>query len=56
MVSQLSTLKAIVGPAEELAAETKDLQELFDLAIQSDKDEIRQLENDWRRLSSDVSR
>jgi len=51
LVSQLSTLKAIVGPAEELQREAKDLQELFELAIQSDKDELRQLENDWAAIT-----
>jgi peptide chain release factor 2 len=51
LVSQLSTLKAIVGPAEELQREAKDLQELFELVIHSDKDELRQLENDWAAIT-----
>ena len=51
LVSQLSTLKAIVGPAEELQREAKDLQELFEMAIHSDKDELRQLENDWAAIT-----
>jgi len=50
IVAQLSALKAVVGPAEELGREAKDLQELFELAIDSDKDELKQLEGDWALL------
>jgi peptide chain release factor 2 len=45
VVSQLSVVKAIVEPAEELQAEINDLSELFELAMaESDHDELRQLE------------
>jgi peptide chain release factor 2 len=50
-VSQLSALKSVVEPAEELQREVQDLQELYELAIQSDEDELRQLENDLADLA-----
>jgi len=50
IVSQLSALKSVVEPAEELQREVQDLQELYELAIQSDKDELQQLENDLADL------
>jgi peptide chain release factor 2 len=50
VVSQLSALKSIIEPTEELQREVKDLQELFELAVSSDKDELQQLENDWASL------
>lgn len=46
VVSQLSVVKSIVEPAEELQAEIDDLNELFELAMaESDEDELRQLED-----------
>jgi len=50
VVSRLSALKSVVGPAEELAREAADLQELFELAIESDQDELAELEEDLRAL------
>ena len=45
VVSQLSFVKSIVEPAEELQQEVEDLKELFELAMtESDQDELRQLE------------
>ena len=45
VVSQLSTIKSIVEPAEELHDEINDLKELFELAIsESDQNELNQLE------------
>jgi peptide chain release factor 2 len=45
VVSQLSVVKSIVEPAEELQREINDLKELFELAMaESDHDELRQLE------------
>ena len=46
VVSQLSALKAVIEPAEELYREVGDLAELFELAGQSDEDELLQLEDD----------
>ena len=46
VVSQLSVVKSIVEPAEELQSEIDDLKELFELALaESDQDELRQLED-----------
>ena len=46
VVSQLSALKSIIGPVEELTREVKDLAELFDMAAaESDKEELEQLED-----------
>jgi peptide chain release factor 2 len=46
VVSQISTLKAMIEPMEELQQEIKDISELFELAVaESDKDELVQLEN-----------
>ena len=51
IVSQLSALKSVVGPVEELLREVKDLAELFDLAAaESDPDELAQLEDDLGEL------
>jgi len=50
VVSQLSALKSIVAPAEEMQREAKDLQELFDLAIGSDEDALDELEDDLSAL------
>ena len=54
IVSQLSALKSIIEPVEELQREAKDLQELFEMAAaDTDKEELIQLEDD---LSSLVKR
>ena len=50
VVSQLSTLKSVIEPVEEIQREVKDLAELFDLATQSDEDELGQLEDDLVNL------
>jgi peptide chain release factor 2 len=51
VVSQLSALKSIIEPVEELSREVKDLAELFDMAAaESDKEELEQLEDDLGRL------
>ena len=46
VVSRLSALKAVVEPAEELDREVRDLAEFFELAMESDPDELAQLEAD----------
>lgn len=46
VVSQLSSLKSVVEPVEELQREIKDLQELYELAVESDPNELSQVEND----------
>jgi peptide chain release factor 2 len=51
VVSQLSALKSVVEPAEEVQREAKDLEELFELAMESDKDELKELEGDLSGLS-----
>ena len=52
VVSQLSVLKAIIEPVEEIQREAKDLNELFELATdESDEDELVQLEDDLSALS-----
>ena len=51
MVSELSTLKAVIGPVEELEREAKDLTELFELAeAESDEEELAQLECEYLQL------
>jgi peptide chain release factor 2 len=46
VVSQLSALKSVIEPVEELQHEVDDLKELFELAVsESDKDELSQLED-----------
>jgi len=51
VVSQLSALKSIIEPVEELTREVKDLAELFDMAAaESDKEELEQLEDDLAGL------
>jgi peptide chain release factor 2 len=49
-VSQLSALKSVTEPAEELLREAEDLAELFELALESDEDELEQLEDDLRAI------
>jgi len=51
VVSQLSTLKSVVEPVEELQREVKDLVELYQLAAEeSDADELAQVEEDVKSL------
>ena len=51
IVSQLSVLKAIIEPVEELEREANDLKELFELATdESDEDELVQLQDDLSAL------
>ncbi len=50
VVSKVSTLKAIIEPVEELQREVKDLEELFELAFETDKEELGQLEIDLQEL------
>lgn len=51
VVSQLSTLKSIIEPVDELHREVKDLAELFDMAAaESDEEELEQLEDDLAGL------
>lgn len=52
VVSQLSALKSVVEPAEELQQEVKDLGELFELAeAESDAEEMEQLQDDLEALT-----
>ena len=51
VVGQLSTLKAVIEPVEELQREVKDLAELYQLAAEEDDaDELSQLEEDLGSL------
>ena len=51
VVSQLSALKSVIEPVEEIQREVKDLQELFELATaESDDDELAQLGDDLGAL------
>ena len=51
VVSQLSTLKSVIGPFEEIQHEVKDLRELFELAAaESEQEELIQLEDDLTNL------
>jgi len=51
VVSQLSALKSVIEPVEEIQREVKDLQELFELAAaESDDDELVQLADDLSAL------
>jgi peptide chain release factor 2 len=51
VVMQLSAMKAVVEPAEELQREVKDLVELYELAAEeSDGEELAQLEVDVKLL------
>jgi peptide chain release factor 2 len=50
-VFELSALKSVVEPAEELSREARDLAELFELAAaEADEDELEQLEDDLTQL------
>jgi peptide chain release factor 2 len=46
VVSQVSALKSVIEPVEELWREVTDLEELFELALETDADELGQLEHD----------
>jgi peptide chain release factor 2 len=51
IVSQLSVLKSVIEPVEEMQREVEDLQELFELAAaESDQEELKQLEDDLDSL------
>ena len=51
VVSQLSALKSVVEPVEEMQHEVKDIQELFELAsAESDQDEMAQLDGHLQTL------
>ena len=51
VVSQLSTLKSVIGPFEEIQHEVEDLRELFELAAaESEQEELIQLEDDLTNL------
>ena len=48
---QLSTLKSVIEPAEELIQGSKDLAELFNMAMaESDKEMLSHIENDLAGL------
>lgn len=49
-ISQLSALKGVVEPAEELLREVNDLKELSQLVSQSDQADLEQLEDDLNAL------
>jgi len=51
VISRLTALKAIVEPAEELWQEVADLAELFAMAVESDPEEVGQLEDDLAALT-----
>jgi len=55
VVAQLSVLKSIVEPVEEIQREAEDLAELFELAVESDPDELAQLADDLAHLNSKCS-
>jgi peptide chain release factor 2 len=51
VVSQISALKTMVEPMEELQQEVQDLRELFEMALaESDKDELGQMEGQLEML------
>jgi peptide chain release factor 2 len=50
VVSRLSALKAIIEPTEELSRKAQDLAELFELAAESEPDELAHLEEDLTTL------
>lgn len=57
IVGQLSALKAIVEPAQELQRDVKDLAELYELAIEeNDAGELAQLERDAKVLETRCER
>jgi len=48
VVSELSALKSVTEPVEEIQREVKDIQELFELA--ADEEELKQVQNDLQAL------
>ncbi len=51
VVSELSALKAVVEPVEEVSREVEDLAELFGMAAaEGDSDELEQIEEDFEQL------
>jgi len=56
VVSQLSALKSVIEPVEELQRELIDLQELFELAALADRDELAQLADDLAALAKKCER
>ncbi len=51
IVSELSALKSVVEPVEEVSREVEDLSELFGMAAaESDTDELEQIEEDFSQL------
>ena len=51
VVSQLSALKSVIDPVQEVQHEIGDMEELFELAAgESDQEELRQLEDDLAAL------
>jgi peptide chain release factor 2 len=50
VVVQLSALKSVVEPVEEIVREAADLSELFNLALETDEDELVQLADDLAAL------
>jgi peptide chain release factor 2 len=51
VVGQLSAIKAVVDPVQELQREVKDLVELYELAAgEKDTDELTQVEEDFKAL------
>jgi peptide chain release factor 2 len=51
VVSRISALKAIIEPVEQLTRETKDLAELFELAVESEPEALEHLEDDLAKLT-----
>ncbi|MBN2137488.1 MAG: peptide chain release factor 2 [Sedimentisphaerales bacterium] len=51
VVTRLSALKTVVGPVEEMQREVEDIAELFELAIESDQDELKELAEDLAELT-----
>jgi peptide chain release factor 2 len=57
VVSQLSALKSVIEPAEEIQRKASDLAELFDLAdAESDHEILKQLEDDLAELLKQCER
>jgi len=50
VVSRLSALKSVIEPVSEIQREVKDMAELFELAVESDPDELPQLAEDLSSL------
>jgi peptide chain release factor 2 len=56
VVSELSALKSVVGPIEDLQREVNDLAELLALAEEGDQDELAQVEDDLKSLQQQCER